>query len=357
MVQWIHILCSPCISRGIANHVFIVDASKPGQGEDAVQTFRKLKIRDDDVNHLFSKFLEIDKDFSGEIDLDEFYRYFKLSRTPFADRVFSIMDEDGSGEIDFREFVIAIWNYCTFDLPALVLFAFGLFDLDGSGFLDGSEVQQIVREVYGDTYENNARVQRIVELIDSDGDGVISFREFQEFNRKYPAILFPAFKLQNHIRSKVFGVTWWERASEERRKMGGGRCRNIYEILELMTENEFKKRLDNLIAEESKRKFRMEQRGELTPVEMLGDGNSDGSGSKKRKKKKKRRKKKKRKGEDDDVPDDIAEELGRLQRMRDRKAEKRNETDLAARGKAYTVPEFETVQSRVDKLKRKEAWG
>ena len=130
------------------------------------------------------------------------------------------MDEDGSGEIDFREFVISIWNYCTF-ISCFGSICFWAVRPDGSGFLDGSEVQQIVREVYGDTYENNHRVQRIVELIDSDGDGVISFREFQDFNRKYPAILFPAFKLQNHIRGKVF-VSPWERASEERRKMGGG---------------------------------------------------------------------------------------------------------------------------------------
>ena len=212
-----------------------------------------------------------------------------------------------------------------------------------------------MREVYGDTYENNHRVQRIVELIDSDGDGVISFREFQDFNRKYPAILFPAFKLQNHIRGKVFGVTWWERASEERRKMGGGRCRNIYEILELMTENEFKKRLDNLIAEESKRKFRMQQRGELTPVESFGD-DEEMKEKKKRKKRKKRRKKKRRGEEDDDVPEDIAEELDRLRRMRDRKAEKKKQAEVEKAGKSY-APAFESVESRLENMKLKRAWG
>ena len=41
-----------------------------------------------------------------------------------------------SGEIDFREFVICVWNYCTFSLKSLCQFAFSLFDLDGSGVLD-----------------------------------------------------------------------------------------------------------------------------------------------------------------------------------------------------------------------------
>jgi hypothetical protein len=46
------------------------------------------------------------------------------------------MDEDQSGEIDFREFVVCIWNYCSFDLKSLVNFAFTLFDTDASGSLE-----------------------------------------------------------------------------------------------------------------------------------------------------------------------------------------------------------------------------
>ncbi len=34
----------------------------------------------------------VDKDFSHEIELSEFYDYFNLSSTPFADRVFLILD-------------------------------------------------------------------------------------------------------------------------------------------------------------------------------------------------------------------------------------------------------------------------
>lgn len=74
------------------------------------------------LDRLFDKFAKVDTDGSGSIDLEEFYKAFKLERTPFADRVFSMMgmcivplgfgcnystgttDEDNSGEIDFREF-------------------------------------------------------------------------------------------------------------------------------------------------------------------------------------------------------------------------------------------------------------
>ena len=61
----------------------------------ASDTFARIGLDADAIQKFYNKFCEIDKDESNEIDLDEFYRYFRLARTPFADRGFSIMDEDG----------------------------------------------------------------------------------------------------------------------------------------------------------------------------------------------------------------------------------------------------------------------
>jgi len=49
------------------------------------------------VDKFFALFVEMDKDGTGVVDLDEFYRFFKLERSPFADRVFSIMGENKPG--------------------------------------------------------------------------------------------------------------------------------------------------------------------------------------------------------------------------------------------------------------------
>lgn len=40
--------------------------------------------------------------------------FIDMDRTLFGQRAFQVMDEDGDGTIDFREFVISVWNYCTF---------------------------------------------------------------------------------------------------------------------------------------------------------------------------------------------------------------------------------------------------
>ena len=49
----------------------------------------------------------------SEISISELLKFLDLQETPFTRAIFMVMDEDKSGEIDFREFVIALWNYCT----------------------------------------------------------------------------------------------------------------------------------------------------------------------------------------------------------------------------------------------------
>lgn len=78
-------------------------------------------------------------------------------------------------------------------------------------------------EVYGDAFEASYRVQRILDRIDADGDGEVSFAEFREFNRKYPAILFPAFRMQQEMRRRVFGEAFWQRELKARAKKVGVR--------------------------------------------------------------------------------------------------------------------------------------
>ena len=148
---------------------------------------------------------------------------------------------------DFREFTVSVWNYCTFELKALVKFAFSLFDLDGSGWLDQEELEELVKEVYGDGFNNNVRVQRIVDKIDENGDGKISFGEFQSFNKQYPALLFPAFEMQQNLRRRVHGSDFWEAQTILRYK-DHGRSSSIFEILSDLTADSFKKQMDSLTA-------------------------------------------------------------------------------------------------------------
>ena len=54
--------------------------------------------------------------------------------------------------------------------------AFDLFDTDGSGTIDMSELREAMKMLGMDV--NSEEVRNIIRSIDSDGDGTIDFQEF-----------------------------------------------------------------------------------------------------------------------------------------------------------------------------------
>ena len=141
------------------------DASAPppptGTLSELYPEFSRLKLRREDVESMARSFAEMDITRSGRVAMPEFYRFLSIAPTPFAVRVFHVMDEDGSGAIDFRDFVLSVWNYCTLDASALTRFAFTCYDSEVSGHLDASALRDLVREMYGDKYILNNRVMAI----------------------------------------------------------------------------------------------------------------------------------------------------------------------------------------------------
>ena len=105
-----------------------------------MKEFRALSLSEKAVEKFWQIYKKIDMDGSGTIEIKEMLVHFDIDRTKFTKRVFSIFDEDNSGEIDLREFILALWNYCTLGKATLVIFAFDLYDLDGSGTINTEEM-------------------------------------------------------------------------------------------------------------------------------------------------------------------------------------------------------------------------
>lgn len=181
-----------------------------------VSLARNIKMSKHDLKSLFKMYAKIDVDLSGKISMLEFLNYFSLDQTEFNRRTFLLMDEDKNGKIDFVEFVAAIFNYCTFTWQGLCKYAFDLFDEDHSGFLDTQEVIDLVKFVYGKPLDD--RVIKILDSIDEDMSGTITFNEFCKKNRSFPSLLFPAFHMQEVLRTKCMGGTFWNKYTEGRQK-------------------------------------------------------------------------------------------------------------------------------------------
>lgn len=183
--------------------------------------FDALNLTDWHVGQLYTVYEKMDQDHSGTISLWEMLEYLGLTRSKFTKRVFSIMDEDGSGEIDFREFVVAMWNYCTLGKASLILFAFDLYDNDSSGHIDFHEIELMLKEVYGKAAKTSLQAQSVFNRIVQISGGTagaeqIGKEQFTEFVRVNPALLYPAFQLQTQLQKSVLGTQFWSSLSNSR---------------------------------------------------------------------------------------------------------------------------------------------
>ena len=82
--------------RSSLTYYFTPDDRVPGQGLDASRDFARLRLSRETVDKFYDAFCKMDNTGTGRVGLDAFYAFFKLERSPFSDRVFSLFDDDVS---------------------------------------------------------------------------------------------------------------------------------------------------------------------------------------------------------------------------------------------------------------------
>ena len=102
--------------------------------------FDMLRIPQKNRLEIYDCFWRFDKDGSGSIDFREFANSFEIQKTAFAKRAFMMLDTGGTGEINFAQFVVACWNYCTYDKVGLASFAYFLYDPQRKGAIEIPEM-------------------------------------------------------------------------------------------------------------------------------------------------------------------------------------------------------------------------
>ena len=125
-----------------------------------------------------------DKDGDGVISVDEVFNVFhslgfkKYKKKDIAKMVQSI-DIDGNGTIDLDEFIVLLrkkktGKYKHMSYEDELRQAFKVFDTDGSGSIDASELAKTMRALGEDLSEND--INFMIRSIDIDSDGNIDFK-------------------------------------------------------------------------------------------------------------------------------------------------------------------------------------
>jgi len=120
---------------------------------------------------------------SGTIDFDELKHVMtELGQDPTYEEIEEMIfacDTNGDGEIDFDEFLNLIRLSMGEDggnAEEHLRDVFDLFDVDGSGYIDRDDMRLLMKRLAQDLTDDE--ITSIMEEVDTDGDGKISFEEF-----------------------------------------------------------------------------------------------------------------------------------------------------------------------------------
>ena len=118
----------------------------------------------------------------GTIELHELQQVMrKLGQDPSEEDLIEMIasvDDNGDNEIDFSEFLILMKSRIgKRDQDEELREAFAVFDTDGSGAIDRKELKRLMKKLGQALTE--AEIDAMMDEVDTNGDGEISFEEFK----------------------------------------------------------------------------------------------------------------------------------------------------------------------------------
>ena len=127
-------------------------------------------------------FIQFDTNGDGRLDKQELINGLKLvdknnNLEQEVERVMNIIDVDGNGFIEYEEFLRASLDIKKILTEDNIKIVFQLFDPDNTGKITPTELKKVMGH---NAYEVSDEVwAQIIDEIDLDRDGVISFKEFR----------------------------------------------------------------------------------------------------------------------------------------------------------------------------------
>jgi len=172
-----------------------------GEGESkGAQGGAQPRFSKKELKQLKKEFKKLDKDNSGELDLEEFRALFAShmkGTTPEQMKgLFDFMDTDHSGTVSFQELSTALALLSTGTNEEKLDFLFGSFDVDGSGTLTGDEITTLVNQMKGigaslgrDASKMDMFINGLLRKLDKDGDGEITKKEWIDAGLATPSVI------------------------------------------------------------------------------------------------------------------------------------------------------------------------
>jgi len=132
-------------------------------------------------------FMMFDKDKKGYIHTSQVGQILRTMGQAFEERdlkqLIKEFDSDGSNQIEFEEFAALVARFIMDDedsgaLEEELREAFRLYDKQGNGYINVSDLRDILRALDDNITEDE--LDEMIAEIDTDGSGTVDFDEFME---------------------------------------------------------------------------------------------------------------------------------------------------------------------------------
>uniref|UniRef100_A0A7S1GD06 EF-hand domain-containing protein n=1 Tax=Bicosoecida sp. CB-2014 TaxID=1486930 RepID=A0A7S1GD06_9STRA len=123
-----------------------------------------------------------------------------------------------SDTMTFDEFILILCRYNCYRKDDILDYCFKTFDRDNSGNIDEDEFMKMAMWLQSKQPIFPGNIQRAMEEFDVDDDGQLGYGEFKELWKRYPLLLFPAFRVQNSLQASFLGEEFWKMVHEDRAK-------------------------------------------------------------------------------------------------------------------------------------------
>eukprot|EP01137_Pigoraptor_chileana_P019185 Opistho-2@79846 len=139
---------------------------------------------------IYKRYQDLNIDNRDRLTRDQILALPELSVNPFRDQIVKVFSEDGSGAMTFEDFLdlLSVFSEgATRDVKAS--YAFRIYDFDGDGYLDKSDLLDTVKCLCGSELTENDMefvCDKILEESDLDGDQRLSYVEFEHIIARAP---------------------------------------------------------------------------------------------------------------------------------------------------------------------------
>lgn len=141
------------------------------------------QLSEKEIEEMKDVFQSLDTNKDGTLTIDEILDGFKRGNVSMPDDFrdsLTKIDTDGSGNIDYTEFIAATLTQKQYTRKEAVWAAFRVFDKDGDGQITKAELASILKDEAVSTKILAEMVEQMMKECDLDGDGSISWEEFNK---------------------------------------------------------------------------------------------------------------------------------------------------------------------------------